>query len=1059
MPAPQNAGDAANKGYVDAANANALASPGPIGITTPNSATFTGLTAQTMLNDSSTTNDVNFIAQSLFKTPVAINRTLPTNNSPAGWVDSSLTIQQAIVPPGNTWRLCPSGGLISGGYQFNIPLQVGAFNCDNNAYAASTEPMAVIAGNLTLTPAASRQAMSVAEFNSLSHVPYSLGWDNTGGVAGSEFFNWGGLFTNISDGKGGVGVYVKSNFWNSGGPGYDRWSANKAFQTGSTLKPTTANGYWYQVTTPSALPDAGHTGSTEPNWCTSDGCAVHDGTITWTGHPQSGEGAWQIAYRAQDWLGAGLDIVNNVPYSTGYGIMMRAPDNSYPLNIAFSHGNPNAGGIKWVVGAGATPYTDWFSFYSAGDAFSRLTFKPLAETRFNSAGTSPVMINVDANSGTGGVVFGNGAGSSSASVNAAGDFTVHNLTVNGTCSGCGGGSGGGDLSSPAPIGNVAPNTGTFTTLTANSVNGTLNAAAFPGADPCAQINGAFAALPPAGGVVDASAFTASQISSGCTTPINASVAAATLRFGAGTWKLGGNPGINVTAPKVTIECPKASEGDIYNTVAATLMSNGAYPFIADTVQSFHSTDGLTVRNCYMDGNAVGTFGLFLPYGSSGHLENVYTRNFRSAGQFLLGGQWTMWASSSGGNGGDGLVLGFDSAVDGNAQFAGNGGSAVHVVSGGNVLHGVGTYKNRLHGIYLDGRAVGDWTGQMAYVQQSFIRPATGNAGSFVYFTQTAGTTGSTRPNFCQVPGCTFHDGSVTWINAGTGYGYTPGSIFENSSWNFLESANSTSNGFQAPNGFDADDIRIEGTIAHPAFQNNVSAAMVRQSEANDSPAHGIHLINTNYATINNVQWLGAGYSNNPDLGGLRFEASKGNTVSDVNCWFSYSNCLQLVSANNSTFSGLNVVNNGLAGTPTAGTYALSIDAASVANTVNDLNVRDDRGPAYSRGVADAGTQTVIGNYRKSNLAGNPDSYGAGYVQEFSTASAPTYNAGNGQGYTWKSGGTQTGQLDSSGNWTVSGSLSAQSIPGHEYFVSKYASIQAAIDAAYGSGTVRGSSHR
>ncbi|HEY4901064.1 MAG TPA: hypothetical protein VIH91_09635, partial [Terriglobales bacterium] len=265
------------------------------------------------------------------------------------------------------------------------------------------------------------------------------------------------------------------------------------------------------------------------------------------------------------------------------------------------------------------------------------------------------------------------------------------------------GGGGGNLASPPAIGTVTPNAGTFTILTAQSMNGTLNAATFPGADPCTQINNAIAALPAAGGVVDASGFTAAQISNGCATPINASAASATLRFGAGTWKLGGNPGIDVKAPKITIECPKASEGDSYNTVPATLMSNAAYPLIADTVQTFHSTDGLMVRNCYLDGNGVGTFGLFLPYGNSGHVENVYTRNFTSVGQFLLGGQWTMMAASSGGNGGDGLVMGYDSAIDGNAQFAGNQGSAIHVVAGGNVLHGVGTYKNRLHGIYLDGR--------------------------------------------------------------------------------------------------------------------------------------------------------------------------------------------------------------------------------------------------------------------------------------------------------------------------------------------------------------------
>ena len=391
--------------------------------------------------------------------------------------------------------------------------------------------------------------------------------------------------------------------------------------------------------------------------------------------------------------------------------------------------------------------------------------------------------------------------------------------------------GGADLASPPAIGSTQPNAATFTTLTAQSVNGTLNAAAYPGADACAQINNALAALPSTGGVVDATGFTAAQLSSGCTTTVNVGVTAATIRFGAGTWRSAGNPGINVTAPKVTIECPNAGEADAFNPVAATLMSSGPYPLIANTVQSLHGTDGLTVRNCYLDGNSIGTFGLFLPSGNSGHLENIYTRNFTAAGQFILGGQWTMSAASSGGNGGDGLVLGYDSAVDGNPQFAGNQGSAIHVMAGGNVLHGVGTYKNRLHGIYIDGRAVSDWTATTAYVQQSFIRPTTGNSGNFVYFTQKAGTTGSVRPVFCQTPGCTFNDGTVTWINAGAGYGYSATSIFENAWWNFVESANSTSNGYQAPAGFDADDIRIEGTVAHPAFQNSVSAAMVRQSEA------------------------------------------------------------------------------------------------------------------------------------------------------------------------------------------------------------------------------------
>jgi hypothetical protein len=43
----------------------------------------------------------------------------------------------------------------------------------------------------------------------------------------------------------------------------------------------------------------------------------------------------------------------------------------------------------------------------------------------------------------------------------------------------------------------------------------------------------------------------------------------------------------------------------------------------------------------------------------------------------------------------------------------------------------------------------------------------------------------------------------------------------------------------------------------------------------------------------------------------------------------------------------------------------------------------------------------------------------------------------------------------SGNASFAGDLSARDIPGHEYFVSKYASIQAAINAAYNNGSVLG----
>src|SRR5208337_1577675 len=55
--------------------------------------------------------------------------------------------------------------------------------------------------------------------------------------------------------------------------------------------------------------------------------------------------------------------------------------------------------------------------------------------------------------------------------------TVQNLTVNGTCTGCGGG--GGNLSSPGPIGNTAPNTGAFTTLSAQMEGKRYKVEGFP----------------------------------------------------------------------------------------------------------------------------------------------------------------------------------------------------------------------------------------------------------------------------------------------------------------------------------------------------------------------------------------------------------------------------------------------------------------------------------------------------------------------------------------------------------------------------------------------------
>ena len=480
---------------------------------------------------------------------------------------------------------------------------------------------------------------------------------------------------------------------------------------------------------------------------------------------------------------------------------------------------------------------------------------------------------------------------------------------------------------------------------------------------CDQLTTELAGLPSFGGTVDVTGFGNST----CNKTISISVPAKIL-FGGATWTFNGNPGISVNSPKVIIECLQSSEGDIYGVVPPNLQSGGPYPLIADTNPSGHGTDGFTIESCYLDGKGIGAFGLFFPYGNAGQIYKTITRGFTSAGQFILGGQWIAYANSSALNGGDGVVWGYDGEIDGNPQYVVNGGSGLHNVIGGSVLTSIATYHNKLHGIYLDGRTVGDWTNSTTFLSPSFIIPTSGNSGKYVFFTQSVGTTGTVRPTFCQTPGCTFTDGKVTWINAGTAMGYGLNSIFNKVfPWTSINSPTCADTGFGEPDGFVGDNIRVEGSAEYPVIFTAINGPVCHQSEGDDYNANGIHLLNVNYATVSNYGWLGSGYSNNVGGAGLLVESSKGVIVSGMASWFSYSNAIRLVHSSLSTFSGIVAVNTGLASTPIEETYAISIDKNSVINTVDSLSVRDDRTPPYSRGLYDAGSGTILSNYRVSNV--------------------------------------------------------------------------------------------
>ncbi len=57
------------------------------------------------------------------------------------------------------------------------------------------------------------------------------------------------------------------------------WTANTAISTGAVVVPTADNGHIFRA---SVSNSSGSTGATEPAWCTTAGCTVTDGQVTWT---------------------------------------------------------------------------------------------------------------------------------------------------------------------------------------------------------------------------------------------------------------------------------------------------------------------------------------------------------------------------------------------------------------------------------------------------------------------------------------------------------------------------------------------------------------------------------------------------------------------------------------------------------------------------------------------------------------------------------------------------------------------------------------------------------
>ncbi len=143
---------------------------------------------------------------------------------------------------------------------------------------------------------------------------------------------------------------------------------------------------------------------------------------------------------------------------------------------------------------------------------------------------------------------------------------------------------------------------------------------------------------------------------------------------------------------------------------------------------------------------------------------------------------------------------------------------------------------------------------------------------------------------------------------------------------------------------------------------------------------------------------------------------------------------------------------------------------SLKNTTGDVNIVGDE--------TVAGTSTVGYGYATKNYS-SPFVFGSDALPGHGVIALSAGDSGHtGTLNTYSPGGTRTfacgGDGDNSftcsafaggsfnisaplnaGSVSVSGDLTMRDIPGHEYFVSKYGSIQNAINAAYGTGTVSG----
>jgi len=515
VPAPQNPGDAANKGYVDSVAGGAsvnLASPAPIGTTTPNTAVFTitnGVYNPTAYSGSDIGAKINTVASSLgcpvVPEAVSASYSAGTIQIPPGTYNYSTDIylpcpMRLICAPGTTLNYTGTGNAVK-------------FGIDGLADASSHKGRYELAG-CTFTGGASATHGLFVNTNVVDVYTHNNAWISFGSGGVYDVYlngnNWlyhaeadrhwhsaNGIYTAGTEGGrmviektqvqnctgtgGGVGVYMQ-------GPSSITHSTVSACAPNIVLNPKSGSTFvvddvYMEVQSGDTHGCIGYGGEAGDNTSfigssiVNNECNLHSETGA-TGSflfPRAGGGKFQLnvvnGNRVFN-LPAGKYLVKetDAPGTGNQASGNTADFVGFPTGQLHSNSSATWYGTDGELASSTAPSLSVPNIFTSANTFNTTTYhlgNVHIDNGFNLFGHSDAGITqkfkLDAQFGIADFVGGykvNGT----AVVDATRNATVNNLTVNGTCTGCGGGTG--SLSSPGPIGNTAPNTGAFTTLAA-----------------------------------------------------------------------------------------------------------------------------------------------------------------------------------------------------------------------------------------------------------------------------------------------------------------------------------------------------------------------------------------------------------------------------------------------------------------------------------------------------------------------------------------------------------------------------------------------------------------